>query len=335
MKYMPVRELQMPQKIAAGPDSIEKISDFVMSEKIKKVTIITDEGVWRTGITDRPGKLLKKNGIHADLVHDVPAEPAVDQIKRIFNLIKEFKPQMLIGIGGGSVIDTVKILAVMLTNDTALEDLLGAEKIQNKGIPTLAIPTTAGTGSEVTPNAIVLVPESACKQGIISRKIIPDFVILDPIMTTGLPPFLTAATGMDAFCHAIECYISLKANPLSDSFAVRAVNLIWKSIRKVYHDGSDMNARFDMLLGSFLAGWALCTSGGTAVHAMSYPVGGKFRVPHGVSNAIILPHLMKFNMYSVERRLASLAAGMELYGNATSERQRAEQMVEDIHLLVR
>jgi len=327
-------ELKMPGNVFVGAGSVERLKDVVLNYGAKKITIITDRGVWDSGLVKKPKSALETAGVELNVFHDVPAEPAVGQIETIFENIKAFNSHMLIGIGGGSVMDTAKILSIMATNDANPRNFLGIDKVKNKGIPTLMIPTTAGTGAEVTPNAIVLLPENGCKQGIVSRKIIPDSVILDPSMTVNLPKSLTASTGMDAFCHAIECYISLEANPLSDSFAIRAMHLIWRSIRNAYCNGSDINARSDMLLGSFFAGLALSTSGGTAIHAMSYPLGGKYRVPHGVSNAILLPHLMKFNMTAVEQRLAALTVNLELSGDAISEKQRAEKFVEDIYLLV-
>ena len=333
MKKASISELQIPRTVV-GTNSIERIKDLVLDYNVKKVTVITDEGVWGTGLIERPIAILESAGVIAEVFHNIPSEPAVEEIEKIFGMIKDFNSQMFIGIGGGSVMDTAKILSIMVTNSGGVKDFLGIDKVRNKGIPTLMIPTTAGTGAEVTPNAIVLLPEKGCKQGIVSKKIIPDCVVLDPLMTTGLPPALTASTGMDAFCHAIECYISIKANPVSDSFAIRAIKLIWKSIRKVYSNGSDMDARLDMLLGSFFAGLALSTSGGTAIHAMSYPIGGRYRVPHGVANAILLPHLMKFNLDTIELKLAALTADMKLSDNAISDKARAEMFVEDIYSLV-
>jgi len=241
---------------------------------------------------------------------------------------------MVIGIGGGSAMDVAKIVAVMLTNDIELTELLKAAKLSNKGIPTLLIPTTAGTGAEVTPNAIVLVPEQELKIGIVSEKMMADRVILDPLMTVNLPPAITASTGMDALAHAIECYISHKANPFSDSFALKAIQLIYRSLRKAYHDGYDLEARHDMLLGATFGGICIATSSTTAVHALAYPLGGKYRIAHGLSNAILLPHVMKFNLDCCEEKFRDIAVAMGVDVAGLSAKIAAERMIDNLYALI-
>ena len=170
-------------------------------------------------------------------------------------------------------------LPVLLTNDISLKELIDKAPIRQRGVPTLMVPTTAGTGAEVTPNAIVLVPEEELKIGIVSSKLMSDCVILDPLMTVKLPAAITASTGMDALTHAIECYTSKKANPISDTFAIKAINLITRSLRRAYTNGEDIDARHDMLLGAMFGGLCIATSSTTAVHALAYPLGGKYRIP--------------------------------------------------------
>lgn len=231
--------------------------------------------------------------------------------------------------------DVAKIVSVMLTNDISLRDLLGNSKIGRRGLPTLMIPTTAGTGAEVTPNAIVLVPEQESKTGIVSDKLMPDCVILDPVLTINLPPAITASTGMDALTHAIECYISKKANPFSDTFALKAIQLVSRSIRRAYTHGTDLDARHDMLLGATFGGICIATSSTTAVHALAYPLGGKYRIPHGLSNAILLPHVMKFNLEAAEAKFSDIAAAMGLRVDGRSEREAAEEMIANLFSLIR
>lgn len=199
---------------------------------------------------------------------------------------------MLIGIGGGSVLDGVKLLSVMRTNDSSIRDMLGVNLVTKLGLPTILIPTTSGTGSEVTANAIVTIPEDELKVGVVSEYLLPALAVLDPELTISLPPKLTASTGMDAFTHAFESFISNKANPISDVFAAEAMRMIASSLVDAYENGYSLEARESMLLGSMYGGMALSSSGTAAVHALAYPLGGKFGIPHGVANAMLLPHVI-------------------------------------------
>lgn len=322
-------------KIAAGAGSVRQIADIVTAYEAGKVVIITDQGVWNSGLVDKPKALLEQAGIQVYVINNTPPEPSVDQVQAIFQAAREFEGQMVIGIGGGSSMDTAKIVSLLLTNNTGLRELVkGKVPIKRRGVPTLMIPTTAGTGSEATPNAIVLVPEEELKVGIVSEKMVADCVILDPEMTVNLPKHITANTGMDALCHAIECYISKKANPFSDTFALKAVSLISRSIRKAYHDGHDLAAREDMLLGALFGGVSIATSSTTAVHALSYPLGGKYHIPHGLSNAILLPDVMKFNLDVCEEKFKDIAMAMGIDVAGKTAKKAAEEMIGNLYALV-
>ncbi|MDF2566152.1 MAG: alcohol dehydrogenase [Massilibacillus sp.] len=322
-------------KIVAGAGCIEQIKDIVEDFEAKNVVVITDQGVWQTGLIDKPKKILEAAGVNVHIINDTPPEPALEQVNAIFNAAKNFECQMIIGIGGGSSMDTAKLVSLLLTNDVTLYDLVkGKTKFKRRGVPTLMIPTTAGTGSEATPNAIVLVPEEELKVGIVSEKMVCDCVILDPEMTVGLPKHITANTGMDALCHAIECYISKKANPFSDTFALKAINLISRSIRTAYNDGKNLQAREDMLLGATFGGISIATSSTTAVHALSYPLGGKYHIPHGLSNAILLPDVMKFNLDVCEEKFKDIAVAMELDLTGCTTKQAAEKMIENLYSMI-
>lgn len=322
-------------KIIAGEGSIKQIPEVVTGYKADHVVILTDQGVWNAGLVKEPMTLLEKAGIRVHVINDIPPEPSVEQVETVFRAAKGFTSQMIIGIGGGSAMDTAKIVSLLLTNDVELRDLVkGKGQITRRGVPTLMVPTTAGTGSEATPNAIVLVPEEELKVGIVNEKMVADCVILDPVLTVNLPPHITANTGMDALCHAIECYISKKANPLSDTFALKAVTLISRSIRKAYREGQDIAAREDMLLGAMFGGISIATSSTTAVHALSYPLGGKYHIPHGLSNAILLPDVMKFNMDVCEEKFKDIAAAMGLDISGCSTRLAAEKMIDNLYSLI-
>lgn len=321
-------------RIIAGPGSIESLPEVVADFPAKKVLIITDQGVWKAGLIDKPKGLLEAAGIEVAVINDTPPEPEVGQVQTIYEAAGRLDCQLVIGIGGGSSMDVAKLVAIMLTNKLSVKDLVNKAKIEKRGVPTVMVPTTAGTGAEVTPNAIVLVPEEELKVGIVSPKMMPDCVILDPVLTLGLPPAITAATGMDALTHAIECYTSKKANPFSDTFALKAITLISRSIRRAYTDGSDLEARHDMLLGAMFGGISIATSSTTAVHALAYPLGGKYRMPHGLSNAILLPHVMKFNLDAAEAKFRDIGVAMGINVTGLNDRAAAEKMIDNLYSLI-
>jgi len=322
-------------RIVAGPDSIEQIADIVKDYCAARVLIISDKGVARAGLIERPKALLEAAGIVVTILDDTPPEPEVEQANAIFAAAKNSGCDMVVGIGGGSAMDVAKLIAVLLNNDVTLRELLNKAPIARRGLPTLMIPTTAGTGSETTPNSIVLVPEDELKVGIVSPKLMPDCVILDPKMTLGLPPAITASTGMDALCHAIECYTSKKGNPFSDMIALKAISLISRSIRRAFNTGTDIDARHDMLLGAMYGGMCIATSSTTAVHALAYPLGGKYRIAHGVSNAILLPFVMRFNAVGNEDKFRDVAMAMGLDVDPADSKAATEKFIEAVFELNR
>ena len=333
MSHTEVYTLFNVGKIVAGIDSIQAIQDFAVEYHLKTALIITDQGVWNTGLVEKPRKLLEAAGVKVEIINNTPPEPATDHVNQVYATAKKMDCQAIIGIGGGSSMDVAKITAVLLTNTQSLKELLSGAKIEKDGLPTLMIPTTAGTGSEATQNAIFLVPEEESKVGIVSSKLVPNWAILDPRLTIGLPPAITAATGMDALCHAIECYISKKANPLSDTYALRAIGLISRSLRKAYQNGSDIDARHDMLLAALFGGMSIASSSTTAVHALAYPLGGKYHIPHGLSNAVLLPHVMQFNLDAAEEKFKDIAVAMGIQVEGLSTKEEAEKMIENLFSL--
>ncbi len=335
MSYKEVYTLFNVGKIVAGIDSIQAITDFTSEYGVKTALIITDQGVWNTGLVEKPCKLLEAGGVRVEVINNTPPEPSTDHVNQVFQAAQKFDCQAIIGIGGGSSIDVAKITAVLLTNPQSLQELLGGAKLEKRGLPTLMIPTTAGTGAEATQNAIFLVPEAESKVGIVSSKMVPDWAILDPMLTVGLPPAITASTGMDALCHAMECYISKKANPLSDTYALRAISLIARSLRKAYHHGADIDARHDMLLAALYGGMCNASSSTTAVHALAYPLGGKYHIPHGLSNAVLLPHVMQFNLDATVDKFRDIAQAMELDVLGISAVEAAQKMIDNLFDLVK
>ena len=319
-----------------GAGSIEHIKDVAADLGATRALIISDQGVARAGLLAKPKALLEAAGVTVSVIDSTPPEPDVAQVEAILASASAQSYDLVVGIGGGSAMDVAKIVAVLLASDVALRDLLrGKATIAGRGVPTLMVPTTAGTGSEATPNSIVLVPEDELKVGIVSAKLIPDCVILDPEMTVGLPPAITASTGMDALTHAIECYMSKKGSPFSELFALKAIALITRSIRRAYTQGSDLAARHDMLLGAYYGGMCIATSSTTAVHALAYPLGGKYRIPHGVSNAILLPYVMRFNSVGNEDKFHDVALAMGLPVAGKSAAAAAEAVIDALFALNR
>ena len=322
-------------KIVAGIDSIQAIRDFAAEYNVQSALIITDEGVWKTGLVDKPCELLTEAGVRVEVIHNTPPEPATHHVEQVLALARQQECQAVIGIGGGSSMDVAKITAVLLANTQSLTELLRGGKIEKRGVPTLMIPTTAGTGAEATQNAIFLVPEEESKVGIVSPKLVPDWAILDPALTVGLPPAITASTGMDALCHAIECYISKKANPLSDTYALQAIRLIYRSLRRAYQNGKDLDARHDMLLAALFGGMSIASSSTTAVHALAYPLGGKYHMPHGLSNAILLPYVMEFNRDACTEKFRDIAEAMGLPVSGLSAADAADRLIKSLFALTR
>ncbi|PKG23722.1 iron-containing alcohol dehydrogenase [Niallia nealsonii] len=327
-----VYSFQTAGQIIAGKDSIQKLTDhlYVIGQEVKSALIISQPSISELGFVETIKNQLEQKEIHVTVNLDILPEPTVENIEEVFQKTSETQYDVLIGIGGGSVLDTTKILSVLMTNDKEVRDLLGTNMVEKAGVPTILIPTTSGTGAEVTPNAIVTIPEEELKVGIVSRYLLPAIVLLDPLLTVGLPKPITAATGMDAFTHSLESFISNKANPLSDMFALESIRLISSSIVEAYENGSSVEAREKMLIGSMYGGMALTSAGTAAVHALAYPLGGKFKIPHGVANSMLLPHVMEFNLDACTERLALVAEPMGLEVRELSDEEKAKKVIDKI-----
>jgi len=302
-----------PSQLDFGSGKIALIPDIVktIGGTSEKILVLSDKGVAGTGIPAKTSESLEDRGYSVLLVDTVPPEPSIYELDEIATSLRTEKPAVIVAIGGGSVMDSAKILAVLAGKEWSTAEL--AERgVFRRGIPTIMIPTTAGTGSESTPNAIVLFPEKKLKIGIVSPYFIPNRVVLDPELTIGLPPKLTASTGVDAFCHLLECFISKKANPVSDMMAKEGMRLLLSALPVAYHNGIDLEARSACLLAAYYGGACIAASGTTAVHALSYPLGGTYRIPHGVSNAVLLMPVMRYQKKKIIPRLAEAARAVGL-----------------------
>lgn len=295
--------LKMPKNVMAGEHALEQLTGIIAKD-VKKIVIFADKGILGAGLADLPIALIEEAGIDYKVISEIPTEPSYHEAQAVVEIFKKEEADFIIAIGGGSVMDVAKLASILATDEYTIKDLLADPLLAKKQITSLMIPTTAGTGSEATPNSIVGVPEKELKVGIVNPEMIADYVILDSRMIKNLPKPIAAATGVDALCHAIECFTSAKANPISNTFALEALDLIMNNIVEACTNPEALDAKGKMLLGSFYAGVAITSSGTTAIHALSYPLGGKYHIPHGVSNAILLTAVMDFNRPAIEDSLA-------------------------------
>ncbi|WP_319548546.1 iron-containing alcohol dehydrogenase [Desulfogranum marinum] len=295
------------ERIVMGAGSINTLDQEIKNLGGTKPMLITDPGLVATGIIDRIEKLLTKGGFAFIRFDKVEADPRFEIVNEVVDLIRANNIDCILGIGGGSSLDIAKVASVMVTNPGKVEEYFGIDLVKKPGLKTILVPTTAGTGSEVTPIVILSDNHEKLKKGVVSSHLLPDCALLDPELTVGLPPAVTAATGMDALIHAMEAYTSINANSTTDMLAVRAMELIFGNIRTAYANGNDIEARNKMLEGSMLAGMAFANAGVTAVHAFAYPIGAEFHIPHGIANTIMLTPVMEFNLIGNLDKFAHIA----------------------------
>lgn len=295
------------QRIVIGENSINELPNEIKILKGTRPFIVTDKGIVESGVYKRVIDILKDNFKDVSTYTEVIPEPPMDMVDKIVEVAKSSNTDVVIGIGGGSSMDTAKVISVLMTNNQPLGSMVGVNLVKDRGLPLILIPTTAGTGSEVTPIAIFTDTKENLKKGVVSDYLFPSTAILDPTLTLSLPPSVTSASGIDALIHAVEAYTSVNATPYTDHLAIRAVKLIYDNIRTAWAKGNDTQARMAMLEGSLLAGQAFANAGVTAVHAFAYPLGGEFHIPHGVSNAVMFCPVMRFNMHANLYKFASIS----------------------------
>jgi len=276
----------------------------------RRVLVVTDPGLLAAGLLAPAEESLRAAGIASTLYSDVQADPPEASVLAAVAAAREAAVDAVVGFGGGSSMDTAKLVALLHGADQALPEIYGIGLAKGPRLPLIQVPTTAGTGSEVTPISIVTTPSHE-KKGVVSPLLYPDVALLDAGLTTGLPPAVTAATGIDAMVHAIEAYTSRhKKNHVSDALALKALGLLAGHMDRVIADGADLEARAAMLLGSCLAGMAFANAPVAAVHALAYPLGGHFHVPHGLSNALVLAPVLAYNRPAAEALYADLATAV-------------------------
>lgn len=324
----------MPRVVYSGENALENLKTVV--QNAGKVGIFTDKGILRTGLVELPLAKLRESGVDAVIFSDLPPEPSYLQVQKLVDEFRASGCDFILAVGGGSAMDTAKLASLLATDRYTVKDLLEDPGLATKTVPSCMIPTTAGTGSEATPNAIVAVPEKELKVGIVNPGMVPDYVILDAGMVRKLPRQIAAATGVDAMAHAIECFTGRKSNPFSDAFALEAFDLIMNNIERACDDETALAEKNRMQLAAFYAGVAIACSGTTAVHALSYPLGGKYHIAHGVSNAMLLVPVMRFNEPAIRSRLAA-AYDRVVHGEKTcgTEEEKSAWIVERMGQIVR
>ncbi|MEB2280986.1 iron-containing alcohol dehydrogenase [Lysinibacillus xylanilyticus] len=306
-------------------------------EKLKanNILIITDPFLKELGLTDSIEKPLLENGYATTIYTDIAPEPPLAIGEKLVEFTRKHHFDLVIGLGGGSALDLAKLAAVLATHDGKVADYLnltGTKTLENKGLPKILIPTTSGTGSEVT-NISVLSLETT-KDVVTHDYLLADVSIVEPALTISLPPKVTAATGVDALTHAIEAYVSVNANEVTDALALQAIKLISGSIRTAVHDGQNKQARSDMSYGSYLAGLAFFNAGVAGVHALAYPLGGQFHIAHGDSNAVLLPYVMGYIRQSCEKRMKDILDAMGISTAYLSQEEASYKCVDALKQLV-
>lgn len=307
-----------------------RLAELCRERGAQRVLIVTDPGISKLGLLDEVLPGFASATVSVEVFDQVVADPPEAILLAAVAQAKALKAQLIIGFGGGSSMDVAKLVALLAHPDCnqALAQLYGVGNARGQRLPLILVPTTAGTGSEVTQISIITTGETS-KMGVVSPLLLPDLAVLDAELTLGLPPAVTAATGIDAMVHAIEAYTSaLKKNPMSDLLAREALRLLAANLDEVVHNGGNREARQAMLLGSCLAGQAFANAPVAAVHALAYPLGGHLHIPHGLSNALVLPHVLGFNANvcaPLYAELAPLVLGEQL--RAGSAAQQTEQFI--------
>ena len=275
-----------------------------------RILVVTDPGMAKEPLFQECLSLLKDGGLHVAAFTGVSPEPRVTSLQPCVDLARDCQADVLVGIGGGSSLDVTKCVAVLLRYPREPSLLFGIDKVPGRGVPTVVLPTTAGSGSEVTPIAVMSDEKRKIKLGIVSDHLIADVALVDPELCVSLPPWPTAYTGMDAMTHAIEVYTNRFAVPFIDNLAIEAVRLVGLNLRRCVARGNDVTARYGMSLASLLGGLCLKSVNTAAVHALAYPLGCEFNVPHGIANALLLPHVMRFNASACQERYKPIAEAL-------------------------
>lgn len=300
--------IHFPGKLVFGNDLLPALANEILLYKPSKIFIVTIEPLLPalTGFF----QTMEENKVKVTIDTGIRQEPSFADFMQVMEKINPDNPDIVIGIGGGSVLDIAKLVAAQLENEQQLKDYVGIGLLKGRKKKLICLPTTSGTGSEVSPNAILVDDADNQKKGIISPYLVPDMVYVDPMLTVSVPPAITAATGIDALTHCLEAYTNLFAQPFIDMYAYEGMRLIASNIEMAVKDGTNIEARTNVAMGSLLGGFCLGPVNTAGVHALSYPLGSMFHLPHGLSNALLLPYVMEFNIPAATARYANVAISL-------------------------
>jgi alcohol dehydrogenase len=322
------------KKIVFGRGAFDGLAEQVADLKGVRPFCVVDPALAAAGLADRLKGRLEQAGLEPVLFDRAEAEPRLELADEGAKAALKAKCDLVVGIGGGSAMDLAKAVAIVAANRGKAADYLGLNQVPGPGLPTILVPTTAGTGSEVTFTAVFVRKNLKKKEGMNSPYLYPDVALLDPLLTLSLPPKATATTGIDALCHAIESYTSINASPMSELLSLEAIALIAENLRTCVHEGGNVEARERMLLGSLYAGLGLANAGVTAVHSLSYPLGGRFGIPHGMANTLLLPAVMSYNMPAALEKFTIIAEAMGEFPDDLPLREGACLAIEAVETLI-
>jgi len=307
--------LMPPRILVFGCGCASQLANDIASPRFNHAMLVTATAIQKhaASVADE----LEAKGLSVLVDDSINAEPTVAMLEHVLAKARSVPIDVVVGIGGGSVLDVAKLVAALLDSEQRTADCFGIGKLAERKIYLACLPTTSGTGSEVSPNAILLDETDELKKGVVSPYLVPDAAYIDPALTLTVPSDITAATGMDALTHCIEAYANRFAHPILDLFALKGIELIAGSLETVCENGEDLEARSALSLGSMYGGICLGPVNTAGVHALAYPLGGRFHVPHGVSNAILLPEIMEFNLTAAPERYARIALAMDCQESAS------------------
>jgi alcohol dehydrogenase len=335
------RVLPIPQPtLMVGPGASARLGQAIAGLGHRKILLVTDLGVEKRGLIEPLTEALaaggpKRAAENLVVFDEVTADAPIPVIEKGIEILRHAKCDALVAIGGGSVIDAAKVIGLAAANDKHPRELVGYFRGRHAPAPIYAVPTTAGTGSEVTVAAVISDPEREAKLVIADTRIVPRMAALDPLLMTGLPRDVTASTGMDALTHAIEAYVGYWSTAFTDHMALSAVGMIYANLPLAYENGNDLAAREKMALASTYAGLAFTRANVGNVHAIAHQLGGKYHTPHGLANAIMLPHVLRFSSAAITGKLARLAQSARL-GNADEpQAELAQRFLDSIDVLSR
>ena len=328
-------EFRSVPRIICEAGALQEVGSVFRGLGAQRVILVCDPGIVSLGFAGQAQAVLETAGCEVAVFDQVAPDPSSTLVEQAVKQAQGFKADGVLGLGGGSSLDAAKLVALLINSEQSLEDLYGTDKAQGQRTPLVLMPTTSGTGSEVTWVSVITDAQQR-KQAVYSPQLLPDVAILDPQLTLGLPAKVTAATGLDAMVHAIEAYTSrTRKNPISDGLATSALALLGANLPKVLANGRDLEARTAMLQGSLIAGMAFVNASVAAIHALAYPLGARFHIPHGHANALVMAPVIRFNLASAQRHYAELAAHLLPGQHFDNEASAAEAFVQAVEGLVK